>query len=495
MKSKKGYMMAVLVAAWLIGLTVSLSADPYADCLNKGWEARIRKDFMSAIEAYRCALRERPASEDAALGLLNAFIEKKDYAGAERYGREFSAKFPGNILIRKSAAFSCYLNGNYAGSEKLYRSILRDGGEECEMRLGLGLSLRRMNRNDEAKKECMKCGDSLKQDGRFLECVQGRETGPAPKISTWKFAPYLYASYFFYPGSWDRNYTAAVTTGVDISHSSGVGFSVEGGYLTSKYHYSTRMSLASLNYALPGIISQVLQNRLSMPSAGPRPPIGADIYNLSVQNLVLSRLDYSSALYREFQPGLGLSYSGSNYFVGAHYVILKAGTDSKNFYHVISLYGNYRYRFFTIGAALDGGIYNDYGTIQAAPELGFRFLDRYSITLVPMLQYGFGTVSNSATTFSPRFSGAIRFSADLPYVTLGLTWYAGNRWHTVEEMGRLVFNSDEEYLWGGAFKMLFLPGTVASPYVSLRLDRGIRQYGMKHGFYSVGASAGLIFNF
>ena len=490
-----GYLTAAFCAAWCMCFTASLGADPYADCLGKGWSALGRKDYDRAIDAYGCAVRERLSSEDAWLGLLNARLMKKDYAGAGALGLELSNKFPENILIRKSAALAAYLNGNYAEAEKSYRSLVRDAGEDCEMRLGLGLSLRKLKRYEEALKECSRCGDSLKKDARFRDCVRDAETPPIRKISSWNFNPYLYASYVYYLRSWDRNYSAAVTTGVDIRHGSGAGFSVEGGYLASKYHYSPRMSLAGLNYGLPSIITQVLQQRSLMPTGAPRPPLIFDVTDRSVVNLLQSRLSYSNSVYREFQPGLGVSYTGADWYIGAHWVMLKAGTDAKTFYNVISLYGNYRYRFFTIGAGLDVGLYNGFRTVQAAPEIGFRFMKRFSLTLIPMLQYGFGTVSNSYTSLNLRASGAVRLAADFQNLSLGMTWYAGNRWYTVEEMGRLVLNSDEEYRWGGALKILLLPGRVVSPYISLRGDRGIKQYGMRHGFYSIGATAGLIFNF
>ena len=94
-----------------------------------------------------------------------------------------------------------------------------------------------------------------------------------------------------------------------------------------------------------------------------------------------------------------------------------------------------------------------------------------------------------------RFSTAIDFTAQYRPVILNASVYIGERWFTVEDKGLNVWNSDDEFEWGGKIKAIFHPTEMYSPYMSVRVDKANKQFGLENDYYVTGATAGITATF
>ncbi|MCP4135843.1 MAG: tetratricopeptide repeat protein [bacterium] len=418
-------------------LAMDLAA--YNRLIGDGSRAREKKDFKAAEAAYRGALKEVPRSEEAMVGLLYTFIEKEDYIQAEKVLAEIRAINPLNIRIRKGAAWTFYMRGRYADAVDEYRFILDESGNNSEIRLGLGLSLLMSGKADEAHEECLKCKDDFKNDSRMEVCL-------AEQPSSWTLKPQLYLSYMNYTDAVKKTYSFSVSGLFEIFHSSGFGMLGGGSLLVYPEEF---------------------------PDNSVSPPPGESPPRITTVNT-------------QFSSDLAFYYIQKEYFLWSHWSFLadNSGGDA----NVFSLYGNVRFGFLHAGSGFSTGLYNDFDTFQFSPELGIYFAGNFLIKGSLMIQ-------QSTNSRDIRYSPALDLEARFKKLTLLSSFYLGKRWHTVEDNGLVVWNSDEEFTWGGKVKTFFLPGEKYSPFLSLRLDKAWRQDGEEQVSYTSGITAGIIFNF
>jgi len=430
----------------------------YENCMKQGWEARKKGDYDEAVRKYRCAAGENPLSEDAHTGLLYSYLEKKDYESAALMAPGLIEKFPENMLIRKGAALAYYHRKKYGDAVRQYRIILEKGGEDPEMRLGLGLSLARDGRPEEGKAECLKCADSMAGDGRLGYCT-GEET-------SWTLRPQVYYSRRFFGGAWHTDSINSVTAAFDAFHRSGIGLYSEFTYLWYKYTYKSLYSV-------------------SLPSrpGPPGPPLEMPAVRTTAKN------------YRQLIPGLGIYYWTEKYSILARWTVINEKNSVTRNSHVLSLHGYRTFGSFTLGASWDEGFYKNFGTLQAQPEIGLSFLDRFTVKVLPMIQYCNSSGILTGIRKKARYSAGIRLEAELASMNLSASGYYGPRWYTVEEHGSIINNIDIEYLWGTKITADIFPKKTFSPFVSIRLDRAVKQYGERRNFFNTGLTAGLKMNF
>ncbi len=413
--------------------------------LQEGWTARQEKRYSDALDAYAKALRENPASEEAQTGTLFTLVEQGEYRKAVTLSDTLTVRYPGNLWIMKGAAAANFGAGNYRNAAAGYAKILEEGGDDPSMRLKLGLSLYRAGDHDAAALECGKVSDDFPDNLELQRCL-GRNLAP------WSFYPQAYISYLSYSGARNINSVGTATARMEAYHLSGFGFFGE-----CSYSWYSGESAAG---------------------AGGNPASGSS----SWEN------------YRQITPGLGAYYSDGRFQVFGHWsaVIEQDGSDSMS--NIVSLYGYYRIGRFRLGGGIDAGFRDGYTTIQYTPELGVFFGGHYRLSILPMAQQCLGDQVQTGVRTGTRFSAGLELEAAFRYADITASFYYGDRWQTVEQRGLVTWTGDEAYRWGAELRALFMQGGTASPFISIRADRGAEQYGADRSFYTLGVSAGVRLN-
>ncbi|MCU0848986.1 MAG: hypothetical protein MUD12_13955, partial [Spirochaetes bacterium] len=300
--------------------------------------------------------------------------------------------------------------------------------------------------------------DSMSGDGRLGYCT-GEET-------SWTLRPQAYYSRRFFGGAWYTNSINSVTAAFDAFHRSGIGLYSEFTYLWYKYTYKSLYSVS-----------------LPPPPGPPRPPLELPVVRTTTKN------------YRQLIPGLGIYYWTERYSILTRWTLINEKNSGTTNSHVLSIYGYRKFGSLTLGASWDEGFYKNFGTLQAEPEIGLSFLDRFTVKVLPMIQYCTADRPLTGIKNRGRYSAGIRLEAELTNINLSASGYYGPRWYAVEEHGSIINNIDIEYIWGAKVTADIFPKKTFSPFVSIRLDRAAKQYGERHNFFNTGLTAGLKMNF
>jgi tetratricopeptide (TPR) repeat protein len=436
------YSSIVFLLSSLLVLCYSVTAmavSPFYDFyLKSGWKARQDKNYVLAEDSYLNAARFNPQSSDARVGLLYTYIDSSDFLKAEVIADQSLKADPDNLWVRKGAAWIFYKQGRYDDAIAQYSYVLKEAGEDHTMKLGLGLSLYFAGRKKEAREICLECRGYLDENDERLRLCLGENLGE--KGPSWRVSPSVFASYTDHSDSMIKEYSATVTTGLEVFHRSGLG-----------------------------------------------------LY-LQVAGLMFSQIA-TNERYQQYSTHSALFYSTPATSLWGNRTRLNGDYEGEEPADIYSLYGSQRIGFLHLGAEGSKGSYMEFKTLQYQPELGFYWWDHYLMKLSFMVQESSGEKTLSLTEMKTRYSTALDFKATYDLFSFSLSAYYGERWFTVEDQGLNIWNADEELEWGGKLNLDFHHNKNRSYFISLRVDKANKQFGLENDFYTTGITTGIKVNF
>ncbi|MCA9598700.1 MAG: tetratricopeptide repeat protein [Myxococcales bacterium] len=128
------------------------SGATYFVSARQGWLAYLAGRFGESEAAYRAAIKSKPDSIEARLGLTLPLLAQKKWRPLEKACRDVLKLDAQNAVARARLAHAYYSIGNYPDSATVYRKLVRDYPAELDHQTGLGWALARMGRAGEAKK-------------------------------------------------------------------------------------------------------------------------------------------------------------------------------------------------------------------------------------------------------------------------------------------------------------------------------------------------------
>ena len=128
------------------------SGATYFVSARQGWLAYLAGRFGESEAAYRAAIKSKPDSIEARLGLTLPLLAQKKWRPLEKACRDVLKLDAQNAVARARLAHAYYSIGNYPDSATVYRKLVRDCPAELDHQTGLGWALARMGRAGEAKK-------------------------------------------------------------------------------------------------------------------------------------------------------------------------------------------------------------------------------------------------------------------------------------------------------------------------------------------------------
>ena len=128
------------------------SGATYFVSARQGWLAYLAGRFGESEAAYRAAIKSKPDSIEARLGLTLPLLAQKKWRPLEKACRDVLKLDAQNAVARARLAHAYYSIGNYPDSATVYRKLVRVYPAELDHQTGLGWALARMGRAGEAKK-------------------------------------------------------------------------------------------------------------------------------------------------------------------------------------------------------------------------------------------------------------------------------------------------------------------------------------------------------
>ncbi|HMX30040.1 MAG TPA: tetratricopeptide repeat protein, partial [Blastocatellia bacterium] len=107
-------------------------AEPTADdFLAKAADFVVKGDAQAAAESFRAALKLKPDSLDAQLGLADAMFDLKDYAGADAEYQKIIAQNSSSAEARRGRADTLYELKKYDEAAKEYQAAIQHGATDA----------------------------------------------------------------------------------------------------------------------------------------------------------------------------------------------------------------------------------------------------------------------------------------------------------------------------------------------------------------------------
>lgn len=421
----------ILVGMPCKALAISPLYDTY---LNSGWEARQSKNYSKAESSYMCAARLNPRSSEPKIGLLYTYIDAELFHKAEPLAESLLVSDPDNLWVRKGAAWVFFNVKRYDDAAVNYDYVLKKAGPDPDMTLGLGLSQYYAGHKREAMATCRECKDHFDENDPRVRLCLGKDE------AVWTLKPNVFISYTDYTDSLIKPSSTTLTTGLELFHESGAGVYAQGSGMVYKQQ-------------------------------------GTD------------------DTYKHETASLALFYSTSFSRLWMNKTWLDGNNDGEATGDCVTLYGSQRIASVHLGAGLSKSNYDGFHIDQYQPEIGFYLGPHYLLKLSSMIQQSSGEISQSLTEMKTRYSTALDMTATYDSVSVGLAGYYGSRWFTSEDKGLDVWNADEEFEWGGALSLEFHSQKNRSHYVSVRVDKADKQFGLDHDSYAIGISTGISLNF
>lgn len=122
------------------------SGATYFVSARQGWLAYLAGRFGESEAAYRAAIKSKPDSIEARLGLTLPLLAQKKWRPLEKACRDVLKLDAQNAVARARLAHAYYSIGNYPDSATVYRKLVRDYPAELDHQTGLGWALARMGR-------------------------------------------------------------------------------------------------------------------------------------------------------------------------------------------------------------------------------------------------------------------------------------------------------------------------------------------------------------
>jgi tetratricopeptide (TPR) repeat protein len=130
-----------------------LREDPrsYLANLRAGWLFYRLGKYSEAIHRYSRALRIRPKSIEADLGIMLPFMAGRWWGKADEVGRKILQRDPLNYTVLSRLAFIKFSTGSYGESIRLYQRVLELYPSDSEMQRGLAWAYLRMGKKSQAR--------------------------------------------------------------------------------------------------------------------------------------------------------------------------------------------------------------------------------------------------------------------------------------------------------------------------------------------------------
>jgi tetratricopeptide (TPR) repeat protein len=127
--------------------------DGYVAQLRRGWLLYKLGKSAEAIDAYGKAVAIEPRSIEARVGALLPAMALRRWADTETGAREVLKLDPGNYLANLRLAFAVYNLGRYPEAAALYKRLAESYPSDVDVHGGLGWSLLRQGRANDATTE------------------------------------------------------------------------------------------------------------------------------------------------------------------------------------------------------------------------------------------------------------------------------------------------------------------------------------------------------
>jgi len=422
---------------------VSSSFSSYYDSMMKrAWNFRQEKKLQLAENIYRKILTLKPDFENAWVGLLYTLNSMEQFENVEKIADKLVVDYPQNVFVRKAAAWTYYNLGRYYDAVINYRYAFDKTGTD-DMRIGLGLALKKIGKDDEAREICMQCKDEVQSSYGWKLCM-----GEDKHSIT--LTPSIYINQMTYNGESSKKFSRSVSASMDIF---------------SDYGFGIFLSGRSLSYTLNN-------------DAGSSREISSNIsfYYASWDKERYSTFkDPDSFIWfgwTRIDPDLDID-TGGNYF---------SANLSKTFHRLKLDFG--------YGA----GIYDDFQTGQFSISVSYFPYKNLSLNIKPVFLKAYGSKSDSITEFKDRFSMEAGCSYTREGTLISLSFYKGERWLYALNNGISVWTGDEEFDYGGGF-LLKGKGDIFSPYFEITLDHVNQAYGYEKDYTIAGATLGFSYSF
>lgn len=116
-----------------------------------GWLAYLAGQYAPSIRAYNDAIRMKPKSVEARLGLTLPLLAEKRWRDLDRACREVLKLAPSDMKARARLAHALYSVGNYPDSATRYRKLIEEYPSDLTFQTGLGWAVLKMGRRAEAR--------------------------------------------------------------------------------------------------------------------------------------------------------------------------------------------------------------------------------------------------------------------------------------------------------------------------------------------------------
>lgn len=126
--------------------------DGYVAQLRRGWLLYKLGKNAEAVAAYAKATELESGSIEARVGATLPLMAQRKWADVEAMCKDVLARDAGNYLAGLRQAFAVYSLGRYPEAEALYRKLLGFYPSDVDARAGLGWSLFKAGKKDDAAK-------------------------------------------------------------------------------------------------------------------------------------------------------------------------------------------------------------------------------------------------------------------------------------------------------------------------------------------------------
>lgn len=123
----------------------------YVVVLRRGWLHYLAGRYADAVAAYQEAVKLRPDSVEARLGLTLPLMALRRWSDAQATCEGVLKEDPGSYLAGSRLAWVLYSQGRYADAAARYEGLVKRYPSDVEMRAGLGWSWVKLGRSADAR--------------------------------------------------------------------------------------------------------------------------------------------------------------------------------------------------------------------------------------------------------------------------------------------------------------------------------------------------------
>lgn len=131
---------------------IQLRPNHYTAILRAGWLCYMLGENNNSIQYYKKAIQASPNAIEPRLGVMMPLMALKNWAQAEKFGREVMAIDKANYYATSRLAWILYSQGQYANALRFYQKLVELYPSDIEMKLGVGWTYLKMGKKEMAKR-------------------------------------------------------------------------------------------------------------------------------------------------------------------------------------------------------------------------------------------------------------------------------------------------------------------------------------------------------